>query len=222
MDGPTEDTGPVGDVVGATGPVGDVAVEAATGPVGDAATGPTGPVGDVAVEAATGPTGVEAATGPTGPTGPTGVEAATGPTGVDAATGPTGLYPYPMIPTGPTYIATIDQLISQRSVALQQEATDRAALLPLTNPVSYNFTPALQQWASAGFPAGYPIVTITLTAPSPCSDGTTRTTVFEYVSYLTGGTDVGTATAALDARFLGITIGYIVQGNTLRICANRE
>jgi len=127
-----------------------------------------------------------------------------------------------MIPTGPTYIATIDQLISQRSVALQQEATDRAALLPLTNPVSYNFTPALQQWASAGFPAGYPIVTITLTAPSPCSDGTTRTTAYEYVSYLMGGTDVGAATVALDARFLGITIGYIVQGNTLRICANRD
>jgi len=180
-----------------TGPVGDVV--GATGPVGDVV-GSTGPVGDVV--------------GATGPVG----DAATGPVG-DAATGPTGLYPYPMIPT---YIATIDQLISQRSVALQQEATDRAALLPLTNPVSYNFTPALQQWASAGFPAGYPIVTITLTAPSPCSDGTTRTTAYEYVSYLTGGTDVGTATVALDARFLGITIGYIVQGNTLRICANRD
>jgi len=142
------------------------------------------------------------------------------------ATGPTGLYPFPTGPTGPTgptYIATIDQLISQRSVALAQEATDRAALLPLTSPGSHNFTPALQQWASAGFPGGFTIVTITLTPPSPCSDGTTRTTVYEYVSYLTGGTtDVGTATADLDTRFLGITIGYIVQGNTLRLCASRE
>ena len=153
------------------------------------------------------------ATGPSGPTGPTGPEPYPY---MMSATGPTG-------PTGPFYIATIDQLVCQQSVALAQETADRAALLPLTNPGSHNFNPALQAWASAGFPAAYPVVSLTLTPPSPCSDGTTRTSVYEYVSYLTGGTtDVASATQALNTKVLGFTFGYIVSGNTLHLCVNRD
>jgi hypothetical protein len=172
--------------------------------------------------------------GPSGPTGPTGdttsATGPTGPTGVDevvvSATGPSP-YPFPMIPvpsatgpTGPSYIATIDQLVTQHSLALQQETTDRAALRPLTSPTSYGYTSALQAWASDGFPALGTLVTITLNPPSPCSDGTTRT-VYEYVSYLIGK-DLGAATVSLDAQFLGITIAYVLQANTLRICASRD
>ena len=128
--------------------------------------------------------------------------------------------PTPTGPTGPSYIATIDQLVTQHSLALVQEATDRAALLPLTNPGSFAFIPGLQAWASDGFPALGALVTITLNPPSPCSDGTTRT-VYQYVSYLLGK-DLGAATVALDAQFLGITIAYVLQANTLRICASRD
>ena len=149
------------------------------------------------------------ATGPTGATGP--VE--TMYPFIPSSTGPTG-------PTGPTYIATIDQLVTQQSIALEQEATDRAALVPLTNPGSFGYTSALQAWASSGFPALGSIVTITLNPPSPCSDGTTRT-MYEYVCYLLGK-DLGMATVALDSQFLGITISYILQSNTLRICATRD
>jgi hypothetical protein len=123
--------------------------------------------------------------------------------------------------SGPVYLFTIDQLISQQSLALAQETTDRAALLPLTNPESHNFTPALQQWAAAGFPAGFPVVCVSLTPPSPCSDGTIRT-LYEYVSYLLGGTDVATATIALNTKVLGVTFGYILYGNTLKLCVNRD
>jgi hypothetical protein len=123
-------------------------------------------------------------------------------------------------PTAPSYIATIDQLVTQHSLALAQEATDRAALLPLTSPTSYGYTPALQAWASDGFPPLRALVTITLNPPSPCSDGTTRT-VYEYVSYLLGK-DLGAATLDLDAQFLGIKIAYVLEANTLRICASRD
>jgi len=122
--------------------------------------------------------------------------------------------------TGPVYLFTIDQLVTQHSLALQQEATDRSALLPLTSPTSYGYTSALQSWASDGFPPLGTLITITLNPPSPCSDGTTRT-VYEYVSYLIGK-DLGAATVALDAQFLGITIAYVLQANTLRICASRD
>ena len=143
------------------------------------------------------------------------------------ATGPDGtLPPFPLQatgpsgPTGPVYIATIDQLVTQHSLALQQESADRAALGPLSSPGSFGYTSALQAWASAGFPALGALTTITLNPPSPCSDGTTRT-VYEYVSYLLGK-DLAAATVDLDAQFLGITISYILQANTLRICATRE
>jgi len=157
------------------------------------------------------------ATGPTGTTGPSGAEESV------SATGPTGLYMFPTAtgPTGPSYIATIDQLVTHQSLALQQEATDRQALLPLTSPTSYGFTQPLQTWAAAGFPALGALTTITLNPPSPCSDGTTRT-AYEYVSYLLGGKDLGEATVELDSKFLGITISYVLQSNTLRICASRE
>jgi len=164
-------------------------------------------VEDVVVDA-TGPTGVDGATA-TGPTGPSEYPYLM----IPSATGPTG-------PTGPVYIATIDQLVTQQSLALQQEATDRAALLPLTNPGSYGFTPALQAWASAGFPALGALITITLNPPSPCSDGTTRTSC-DYVSYLIGK-DLGVATVDLDSKFLGITISYVLQGTTLQLCATRD
>jgi hypothetical protein len=148
--------------------------------------------------------------GPSGPTGPTGSTGPTGPTGPTGATGVTGL----------SYIATIDELVTQHSLALAQEATDLAALVPLTSPTSYGYTSALQAWAYAGFPALGALVTITLNPPSPCSDGTTRT-MYEYVSYLLGK-DLGAATVDLDAQFLGITISYVLQANTLRICASRD
>jgi hypothetical protein len=147
--------------------------------------------------------------------------------GPSGPTGPSGFpfpFPFPMPtatgPTGPSYIATIDQLVTQHSLALAQEATDRAALRPLISPTSYGYTSALQSWASDGFPALGALVTITLNPPSPCSDGTTRT-VYQYVSYLLGK-DLGAATVDLDAQFLGITIAYVLQGNTLRICASRD
>ena len=176
------------------------------------ATGPSGPTGPYPfiIPTATGPTGL---TGPTGPSGAEESVSATGPSG------PTGPYPFLIPaatgPTGPSYIATIDQLVTQQSLALQQEEADRTALLPLTNPGSFAFIPGLQAWASAGFPALGALVTITLNPPSPCSDGTTRT-VYEYVSYLLGK-DLGAATVELDAKFLGITIAYVLQSNTLRI-----
>jgi hypothetical protein len=130
------------------------------------------------------------------------------------ASGPTG-------PTGPTYIATIDELVTQQSTALAQESADRTSLLPLSNPGSFGFIQPLRQWAAAGFPALTSLISITLNPPSPCSDGTTRT-VYEYVSYLLDGKDLGVATVELDSKFLGITISYVLSGNTLQLCATRE
>jgi hypothetical protein len=149
--------------------------------------------------------------GPSGPTGPTDYYMMMMMMG---ASGPTG-------PTGPTYIATIDELVTQQSTALAQESADRTSLLPLSNPGSFGFIQPLRQWAAAGFPALTSLISITLNPPSPCSDGTTRT-VYEYVAYLLGGKDVAAATVELDSKFLGITISYVLSGNTLQLCATRE
>lgn len=158
----------------------------------------------------TGSTGMAGVTGPTEPTEPNGL---TGTTGVTGPTEVTGV-------TGPTYIATIDQLVTQQFLATEQETKDRQALLPLTSPASYGFTQPLRVWANAGFPVNFPIVTITVNQPSPCSDGRTRS-VYEYINYLLG-VELGWATVALDEQFLGITISYILTGNVLQLCATRD
>ena len=119
-------------------------------------------------------------------------------------TGPTG-------PTGPTYLMTLDQLVQYHDTTLESENTDKVSMNVIINPATSGIQQNLIQWASAGFPSNYQVLSVSLIRPSPCSDGKVRD-MYEYISYLTGST-IATLTTAFQSNFLGIRFSAIISAN---------
>lgn len=217
--GVTEETGVTG-VTGVTGPTGVTGVTGVTGETGE-----TGETGSTGVTGETGATGVTGETGPTGVTGVTGVTGETGPTGVTGdtgSTGVTGMYPYPPGPTGPvgpTYIMTLEQLVQYHNTTLESETTDKASMDFIIHPATSGVQQNLIQWASAGFPVNYQVLSVALIRPSPCSDGVSRD-MLQYISFLTGS-DIMTLTTNFGSHFLGIYFSYSISGNVVNLHASK-
>ena len=149
----------------------------------------------------------------------------------DGPTGPSGPFPpppYPMYPmmTGVTgvapspYLLTLDQLMSTQTAATQQETNDRTELQAIVTPNMGQLNPLFIQWATAGFPENYTLLSFTINPPSPCSDGTTRN-VYDYISYLIG-TDISEAVTKFDGFFQGMTIAYNITGSAFTLVVSKS
>jgi hypothetical protein len=88
-------------------------------------------------------------------------------------------------PTGPTYLFSVNTLLTEKEQLLQQEERDRALANTISTPNVSELGVTLKQWAFAGFPYMYPILSFSFGMPTSCSDGISRTLV-EYIEYLTG------------------------------------
>ena len=195
------------------------------------ATGPTGPTEPTPITDSTGPTGPTEptpSTDSTGPTGPTETVDATGPTEPTPSTdstGPTGPTEYQVvallptttevIPTPPSTIVTMEELMASHAVTVAKEVTDRARLTPLTAPTSAAYRPQLFAWAAAGFPGIYVVQSFELTPPSVCADGVTRDVV-SYTWYLLG-IEIGDIIKNIQSLLPGIQVSFSFEGNVLRI-----
>lgn len=113
--------------------------------------------------------------------------------------------------TGPTYIITLDELQQYYDTTLQSENKDKIAMNFIINPSTSGVQQNLIQWASAGFPSNYQVLSVALIRPTPCSDGKVRD-MYEYISYLTGST-IATLTTAFQSNFLGIRFSSIISAN---------
>jgi len=133
----------------------------------------------------------------------------TGPTGVTGATGV----------TGPTYLMTLDELQQYHDTTLESETTDKASMNFIINPSTSGIQQNLIQWASAGFPSNYQVLSVSLIRPSPCSDGVSRD-MLQYISYLTGS-DIDSLTTAFQSNFLGISFSYSIAGNIVNLHASK-
>ena len=142
-------------------------------------------------------------------------------------TGPTGPFPpYPMMMmTGVTgvapspYLLTLDQLMSTQNEALQRETNHRTELQMIVTPNMGQLNPLFIQWATAGFPENYTLMTLDIQHPSPCSDGVTRTT-YEYISFLLGK-DLGETVTKFDGFFDGMTIAYNITGAVFKLVVSK-
>jgi len=127
-------------------------------------------------------------------------------------TGPTG----PSGDTGATlspYILTLTDLLSSHDALIQKEAADKASLSILTNPDASTIKSSLFQWARLGFPNVFPILSITLTVPPVCSDGTTRT-FYDYITYVLGH-QVGDDMLLLQAKLPGMKLSYSLDWTSI-------
>lgn len=139
--------------------------------------------------------------------------------GNTGTTGATGMYPLPRGPTGPTYIMTLDQLVQYHDTTVESENKDKVAMDFIVKPGTSGVQQNLIQWATAGFPASYQVLSVALICPSPCSDGQSRN-MQSYISYLTGS-DIMTLTTAFQSNFLGISFSYSINGNVVNLHASK-
>ena len=117
------------------------------------------------------------------------------------------------------FILTLDQLITNSQSIKQRENDDLAKLGPFVNPSLSTLQPAFLRWATAGFPALYSILTISITQPPICSDSVTRS-LYDYISYLIGS-DLGAKTLLFNEKFDGMNISYCISGSTLNFYVSK-
>ena len=115
--------------------------------------------------------------------------------------------------TGPTYLMTLDQLVQYYDRTLEYEEKDKLSMNFIVNPSTSGIQQNLIQWASAGFPVEYQVLSVSLIYPSPCSDGVSRD-ILAYIQYLTGS-NIVELTSNFQSNFLGIRFSYILSANNL-------
>lgn len=104
----------------------------------------------------------------------------------------------------PTYLFSVNTLLSEHEQLLQQEDRDRALAKTIENPNLEELGRKLKDWAIAGFPDFYPVLSYSFSLPAVCSDGVSRN-ITEYLAFLTGQ-NVGQHIGMLDAKLEGISV----------------
>jgi hypothetical protein len=115
--------------------------------------------------------------------------------------------------SGNDYIATMDDLLQNRTTAQQQEETDRAGLQPFITPT--DFSAPLSRWAASGFQSPFTIFSFQFTVPPVCSDGIKRNP-YEYICFLLGQS-VGAQVESFQAKIQGMKISCLLSDTTLSI-----
>jgi hypothetical protein len=119
-------------------------------------------------------------------------------------------------PTGPTYLISIDELLSEQAVIQQREAKDKSELAKIENPPDINkLRQTLIQWAAQGFPYAFPLFSITLNPPLFCSDGVQRS-LYPYIEYVYGH-PIATLMNTLETKLQGIKLLNSYSGTTITI-----
>jgi hypothetical protein len=127
--------------------------------------------------------------------------------------------PEPPAPA-PEMVIDIAELLTCHGAVKNQEATDLATLSTLLNLTRELLRPQMFVWAAAGFPPGFVVQEFTVSPPSACSDGVSRST-YDYVVYLLGQ-QMGEIIAGIQSRCVGVLMSYSFQGNTLRIHVSKN
>jgi len=167
-------------------------------------------------------TDISGGTGPTGPFPPLiSVTGVTGPVpSLIQPVGPIPPNPSPTGPTGPSYLLTLEQLMNDQTATLQQETNDRTELSSIVTPNIGQLNPLFIQWATAGFPSNYTILSFIINPPTTCSDGKVRN-MYDYISYIIGK-DLAESVTKFDSFFQGMTIAYNITGSTLTIVVSKS
>lgn len=122
-------------------------------------------------------------------------------------------------PVGPTYLVTLDELVTSQQVLQQKEAEDKLIVDTIDNPNPVDLKAKMYQWAVQKFPDSYPIFSITLNPPTVCSDGITRG-LYDYFQFCSG-TSVADKLVSLQSKMQGIQVLNSFSGNTITIHVSR-
>lgn len=122
--------------------------------------------------------------------------------------------------TGPTYITTLEELLSTQGAIIQQESDDKTSLLYVFQPTANTLKTQLVVWASIGFPANCVVFTAQINPPPACSDGHIRA-FYEYVLYVLGS-PIQPFLHALNSQVPGVTFNFFLKDvNTIGLNVSR-
>ena len=124
---------------------------------------------------------------------------------VDVSAGPFDVSGTPGAPPPPPTLTLADILAAQE-VLVQREAADKAKLEAIGQISLETLRAKLIAWAVADFPNTYSVHDVTITPPSSCSDGVTRS-LADYIVFCSGKS-LSDHIAPLQAMLPDITVAY--------------
>ncbi len=119
----------------------------------------------------------------------------------------------------PSYIATLEELQSSTEAIAKKESDDRVLAQQIAEPNPTALRTKLLEWAGAGFPDAYEVLSITLVSPSVCTDGQVRTK-FDYLTYLLG-MQLGDQLRIVEQKLPGMMLSYSTPGDRVRVHVSR-
>ena len=122
--------------------------------------------------------------------------------------------PEPVVDSGPTYIVSMDELVSLHSAVVAKEAADASALRSVFQPDPASLKARLVDWAAAGFPPTFTLFSAQIFPPSACSDNARRD-LMPYIEFLLGS-GAEDQVKILEEQVLGINLSFnVVQLNVV-------
>jgi hypothetical protein len=128
--------------------------------------------------------------------------------------------PSPAPAPAPPPTITIQDIMNAVEVSQTREDEDKTKLEAIGTISFETLRASLLTWATRGFPNAYTIYEVALSAPSVCSDGTSRA-LPEYIEFCSGKT-IAEHVAVLQARLPDITVSFAYSGYSILIVVSKQ
>jgi hypothetical protein len=124
--------------------------------------------------------------------------------------------PTPPVPV----VITLADILSATELVHQKETADKALLESIGNVTFESLRTTLIQWASAGFPNAYQLMNISITPPSVCSDGVSRS-LADYIVFCSGKT-INEHVDVLQQKLPDMTVSFANMGGSIAIVVSKK
>lgn len=116
-------------------------------------------------------------------------------------------------------ILTMSDILGEHAVLVAKEQADGAALRSIGTASVLGLKSVFVEWASKGFPANYPLLTVEVTPPPRCSDGVVRA-LPDYIDFC-AGQSLSSLIGQLQAKLPDIHVSYANLGGSIAAILSR-
>ena len=125
----------------------------------------------------------------------------------------------PVVPV-PTVLSVLD-IENEREMLVQRETNMKNVLTnTFLNVNILALKSVLLNWAMAGYPSLYPVLSAQINIPSVCSDGVVRD-IQPYLEYCFG-MPLSDVVDAISAKLVGMLVSYVYTPTSFSICVTRS
>lgn len=114
---------------------------------------------------------------------------------------------------------TLADILAATEVVRVKEQTDKAAIETIGSQSFESLKAKLIQWGILGFPNVYPILTLSITPPTFCSDGVARN-LADYITFCSGK-PIQDHMAVLQAKLRDMVVSYANFGHSISVVVSK-